>query len=351
MRIASVASALPVHRYEQTVLAAFARDRVWNAEPEVARRIESFFVNTQVETRHLALPLERYATLRTFGEFNDEWIRAATDLGEQAVRRALERAGLEPRDVDAIVFSTVTGVASPSIDARLVNRLGLRPDVKRMPLFGLGCVAGASALSRAADLVAGPRVETVVVLTIELCSLTVQREDKSVANLIASGLFGDGAAAAVVVADRSRIKRGPRIAATRSVFYPDTEDVMGWHVSESGFGIVLSPQVPAVAREHVGEDVDRFLASEGLARKDIAAWICHPGGPKVLQAVRDALALEDRDVERSWRSLARVGNLSSASVLFVLEQTLTERTFASGSHGLLLAMGPGFCSELVLLRF
>ncbi|MCK6446544.1 MAG: type III polyketide synthase [Planctomycetes bacterium] len=351
MRIASVASALPVHRYEQTVLAAFARERVWNADPEVARRIESFFVNTQVETRHLALPLERYAELRTFGEFNDEWIRAATDLGEQAVRRALERAGLEPRDVDAIVFSTVTGVASPSIDARLVNRLGLRPDVKRMPLFGLGCVAGASALSRAADLVAGPRVETVVVLTIELCSLTVQREDKSVANLIASGLFGDGAAAAVVVADRSRIKRGPRIAATRSVFYPDTEDVMGWHVSESGFGIVLSPQVPAVARENVGADVDRFLASEGLSRKDIAAWICHPGGPKVLQAVRDALALEDRDVELSWRSLARVGNLSSASVLFVLEQTLAERTFAPGSHGLLLAMGPGFCSELVLLRF
>ncbi|MCC6406730.1 MAG: type III polyketide synthase [Planctomycetes bacterium] len=351
MRIASVASALPVHRYEQSVLSAFARDRVWNDQPEVARRIETFFQNTQVETRHLALPLERYAELQTFGQFNDEWIRVATDLGAQAVSSALARAGLGPRDVDAILFSTVTGVSSPSIDARLVNRLGLRPDVKRMPLFGLGCVAGASALSRAADLVSGTRVETAVVLTIELCSLTVQRGDRSVANLIASGLFGDGAAAAVVVAERSRVKQGPRIAATRSVFYPDTEHVMGWNVSERGFGIVLSPEVPAVARENVGVDVDAFLESEGLSRGDISAWICHPGGPKVLEAVRDALALQDRDVEISWRSLARVGNLSSASVLFVLEQTLADRTFAPGSHALLMAMGPGFCSELVLLRF
>jgi alkylresorcinol/alkylpyrone synthase len=351
MRIASVASALPVHRYPQDVLARFAREHVWNDEPEVARRIETFFLNTQVEFRHLSLPLERYAELETFGQFNDEWIRAATDLGERAVSAALERTGLAPRDLDAIVFSTVTGVASPSIDARLVNRLGLRPDVKRMPLFGLGCVAGASALSRAADLVAGPRVEHVAVLSIELCSLTVQRHDRSVANLIASGLFGDGAASAIVVADRSRVKRGPRIVATRSVFYPETEHVMGWHVGERGFGIVLSPEVPAVAREHVGEDVDSFLAAHGLSRKDISAWICHPGGPKVLAAVRDALSLDDRDVELSWRSLARVGNLSSASVLFVLEQTLAERTFAPGSHALLLAMGPGFCSELVLLGF
>ncbi|MCE9595422.1 MAG: type III polyketide synthase [Planctomycetes bacterium] len=351
MRIASVASALPVHRYEQSVLAAFAREHVWNDQPEVARRIESFFTNTRVETRHLALPLERYASMRTFGEFNDAWIGAATDLGEQAVRTALDRAGLAPRDVDALVFSTVTGVASPSIDARLVNRLGLRPDVKRMPMFGLGCVAGASALSRAADLVAGPRVENVVVLTIELCSLTVQREDRSVANLIASGLFGDGAAAAVVVGERSRARPGPRIVATRSVFYPDTEHVMGWHIGERGFGIVLSPAVPTVAREHIGEDVDAFLDAQGLARRDIAAWICHPGGPKVLEAVRDALALDDRDVELSWRSLARVGNLSSASVLFVLEATLAERPPAKGSRGVLLAMGPGFCSELVLLEF
>lgn len=351
MRIASVASALPVHRYEQRALSAFARERIWNGQPEVARRIETLFEHTRVETRHLALPLERYAELRTFGQFNDEWIRVATDLGEQAVGSALARAGLAPGDVDAILFSTVTGVSSPSIDARLVNRLGLRPDVKRLPLFGLGCVAGASALSRAADLVSGPRVENAVVLTIELCSLTLQRADKSVANLIASGLFGDGAAAAVVCAERSRARSGPRIAATRSVFYPDTEQVMGWSVSESGFGIVLSPEVPAVAREYAGEDVDAFLRSEGLTRADVSAWICHPGGPKVLEAVRDALALEDRDVELSWRSLARVGNLSSASVLFVLEQTLAEREFAPGSHALLLAMGPGFCSELVLLRF
>ena len=216
MKIASVASALPEHRYDQSALSAYLRDEVWGEHVELARRIDGLHENVKVETRHLAYPIERYASLRTFGDFNEAWIAAATDLGERAVRTALDRAGLVPRDVDLILFSTVTGLASPSIDAKLANRLGFRPDVKRMPLFGLGCVAGAAAVSRAADFVRGKPDGVALVLTIELCSLTLQREDKSLANVIASGLFGDGASAAVVVGEK-RAANGPRIVDTRSV--------------------------------------------------------------------------------------------------------------------------------------
>ena len=348
MKIASVGKALPRHYHEQREIT----DRLatlWAHEPTVAGRLASLHENVQVEGRHLALPLESYGAGRTFGDNNDAWIAAALDLGERAAVDALDRAGLGPRDVDAIVFSTVTGIASPSIDARLMNRLPFRPDVKRMPLFGLGCVAGAAAVSRAADYLRGHPDGVVLVLTIELCSLTLQLHDRSVANLISTGLFGDGASAAVVTG-QARASGGPEILATRSVFYPDTEDVMGWHVSEEGFRIVLSARVPTVARERLPQDVDAFLLDQGLTKADIPTWVCHPGGPKVLQALQDGLGLEREDLAHSWDALARYGNLSSASVLLILAETMAAPP-PSGTRAVMLAMGPGFCSELLLLRW
>lgn len=348
MKIAAVERALPKHYYDQATLSRYLQG-VWRDQPGVARRVQALHESVQVRGRYLALPLEEYAELTTFGRCNDAWIRAALDLGERAVGGACARAGLQPRDIDAIFFSTVTGLASPSIDARLVNRMDLRPDVKRVPMFGLGCVAGAAAVSRAADYVRAFPEHTAAVLTVELCSLTLQRQDTSVANIISTGLFGDGACAAVV-AGSARALAGPRVVATRSVFYPDTEDVMGWEISERGFEIVLSPAVPTVARERLGHDVDEFLRAQGLARRDIARWICHPGGPKVLEALQDALDLRREDLEASWRNLAERGNLSSASVLLILADHV-ESPPPAGSHGLMLAMGPGFCSELLLLRW
>jgi alkylresorcinol/alkylpyrone synthase len=247
----------------------------------------------------------------------------------------------------------VTGVATPSIDARLMNRLGLPPRVKRMPIFGLGCVAGAAGIARAADYVKGFPDQVAVLLSVELCSLTLQPEDISIPNLIASGLFGDGAAAVVVTGtDRPAGEAsGPRIVATRSVFYHDSERVMGWDISETGFKIVLSGDVPAVAREKLRPDVDSFLADQGLTRADIASWVCHPGGPKVLEAMHESLELPPGALDVTWRSLREVGNLSSTSVLLVLEETLANHRPPPGSYGMLLAMGPGFCSELVLLQW
>jgi alkylresorcinol/alkylpyrone synthase len=274
----------------------------------------------------------------------------AQEVGEEAVRDALTKAGLAIADVDALIFVTVTGVATPSIDARLMNRLGLPPRVKRMPIFGLGCVAGAAGIARAADYVRGYPDQVAVLLSVELCSLTLQPEDLSIPNLIASGLFGDGAAA-VVVTGENRPASGPRILASRSVFYPDSERVMGWDISETGFKIVLSSDVPLVARDKLRPDVDAFLAEQGLTRADIASWVCHPGGPKVLEAMEESLELPPGALDVTWRSLREVGNLSSTSVLLVLAETLEKHRPPPGSYGMLLAMGPGFCSELVLLEW
>ncbi len=349
MKIAAVGSALPPHYYDQETLLAALRDR-WSDRYFNLDRLERLHKNVLVGGRHLALPMEEYAELTTWGKANDAWIRVAQEVGEEAVRKALDRAGLSTSDVDALISVTVTGVATPSIDARLMNRLGLPPRVKRMPIFGLGCVAGAAGIARGADYVRAFPDQVAVLLSVELCSLTLQPEDLSIPNLIASGLFGDGAAAVVVTGD-NRPADGPRILDSRSVFYPDSERVMGWDISETGFKIVLSADVPVVAREKLRPDVDTFLAEHGLTRSDIASWVCHPGGPKVLDAMQESLELHEGALDVTWRSLQEVGNLSSTSVLLVLEETLENHRPPPGSYGMLIAMGPGFCSELVLLEW
>jgi alkylresorcinol/alkylpyrone synthase len=349
MRIAAVGRALPPHYYDQDTLLAALRQR-WADQYFNPERLERLHKNVLVGGRHLALPIEEYEGLTTWGKANDAWIRVAQEVGGAAVLDALARAGLQPQEIDAIFFVSVTGIATPSIEARLINRLGLSTRIKRVPIFGLGCVAGAAGIARAADYVRAFPDQVAVLLSVELCSLTLQSEDLSIPNLIASGLFGDGAAAAVVVGEE-RAEPGPRIVDTRSIFYPDSERVMGWDISESGFQIVLSADVPVVARDFLRGDVDAFLADHGLTRADIDRWICHPGGPKVLEAMQESLELPAGALDVTWESLRRVGNLSSTSVLLILRDTLEGPPPAPGSYGVVMAMGPGFCSELVLIRW
>jgi alkylresorcinol/alkylpyrone synthase len=349
LRIAAVGRALPPHYYDQDTLLEALRQR-WGKRYFNPERLERLHRNVLVGGRHLALPIEDYAGLTSWGKSNDAWIRVAQEVGEQAVRDSLARAGLSASDLDAILFVTVTGVATPSIDARLINRLGLPSRIKRMPIFGLGCVAGAAGISRAADYVRAFPDQVALLLSVELCSLTLQEEDLSIPNLIASGLFGDGAAAALVVGE-NRSEPGPEVVATRSIFYPDSERVMGWDISENGFKIVLSADVPEVVRQFLRRDVDTFLAEHGLTRADISSWVCHPGGPKVLEAMQEALEVPEDALAVTWDSLRQVGNLSSTSVLLVLAETMEKHRPDPGSWGILLAMGPGFCSELVLLRW
>jgi alkylresorcinol/alkylpyrone synthase len=352
MQILSATSAFPKHYYSQDVLFV-ALQQYWGdqlVKPEVLCRLHK---NVGVDGRYLSLPIDAYPRLASRGETNDHWIRTALELGYCSISRGLRAAGVQAREVGALFFTSVTGISSPSIDARLINRMGLSPNIKRVPMFGLGCVAGAAGIARAADYVRAFPDQVAVLLAVELCSLTLQREGLSMANLISAGLFGDGAAV-VVAGEKFELKKpssGPRVLATRSVFYPETEEMMGWDVSEKGFRIVLSPEVPNLIRRQLGDDVDRFLADLGRERRDVGSWVLHTGGPKVLEATAAALGVENGQLSASWDCRRRVGNLSSASVLVVLEDVMKNRRPEPGTLGLLAATGPGFCSELVALEW
>ena len=346
--IAGTAVALTAHRYNQDEVASVLTKV---GGPEFAR----FAQTSGVDTRSLALPLSRYPELTGFTEANSAYVEVAAELGEQAVRSALQAAHVAPEEVDAIVMVSSTGVAVPTIDARLASRIGFRPDIKRIPLFGLGCVAGAAGLARVHDYLRGFPGHVAVLLSVELCSLTLQRDDTSIPALIGVCLFGDGAAAVVAtgadwVPVAPMANRGPTVLATRSRLFPGTVDVMGWNVSSSGFGLVMSRDVPRMADDYLGEEVNRFLADHGLTTGDISTWICHPGGPKVLDAIERAVGLPPEANVHSRESLRENGNFSSASVFDVLHRTLATPPPA-GSLGVMLAMGPGFSFELLLLSW
>lgn len=345
-RIAAVAPVLPEYSYSQADITSELAPLI-SSDPGKRAVLERMHASSGIGTRHTALPLERYRELGSFGETNDIFIRVATELGEQALREALDKAGLAASDIDFILFTSVTGFSAPSIDALLVPRLGLRPDVKRLPSFGLGCVAGASGIARVHDYLVGHPDNVGVLLSVELCSLTLQRADETMANFVATGLFGDGVAAVVMVGSGLE-STGPRILGTRSAFYPDTSEVIGWNVRTSGFEIVLTTGVADLIERTFPADVRSFLADNGLTIADIGCWVAHPGGPRVLEAFASALDLPREVFAPSWASLDRLGNLSSASVLHVLADVSPQ---PPGTRGLLFALGPGVSAEFVLLEW
>jgi alkylresorcinol/alkylpyrone synthase len=358
MRIASVGTAYPPHRYPQAVITEALKERMQDklAMPDIMDRLHR---NCGVDYSHIMYPLESLGTISGFGSMNDLWIKGAVELGQQAVQKALDQAGLEPSDISAIFFTSVTGLACPSIDARLVNLMNFPKDIKRTPIFGLGCVAGAAGISRTVDYVRAYPKQYAILLSVELCSLTWQENDASMAAIVASGLFGDGAAAVVVAGEETPHGKRPtsvqepcpRVVATKSTFYPNTEHLMGWNINQSGFNIVLSAEVPDLVNSELKRTVEDFLSENNMNMHQICSFIMHSGGPKVLQAMENSLNLPQGALSASWNSLRQRGNLSSASVLTVMQDYLYNRPGSPGCYSMMGAMGPAFCSELLLLQW
>jgi alkylresorcinol/alkylpyrone synthase len=355
-------SVFPAHRYPQGDFAgaiADIADAAGGLRPGQRALLKRLHANADIATRHTALPIGEYTELaRRPGPgaalANDRYIEEATALGERALRSALDSAGLEPAALDLLIVTSVTGVAVPSLDALLIPRLGLRPDIKRLPVFGLGCVAGAAGLARLHDYLLAWPGHVAALLAVELCSLSLPRTEVTTADLVASALFGDGAAAVVATGqDRAAPPATslPQVIATRSEVYPDSTDTLGWRLGADGFRIVLTADLADVVERRLSGSVTAFLGEHGLTVDDIRSWICHPGGPKVLDAAQRALKLPDNALAASRRSLSEAGNMSSVSVLHILELTAAEDPPPPGSFGLMIGLGPGVSAELLLLRW
>lgn len=340
--IAGLATALPPHVVRQEEAAQVVR-RVHAGRDDLLRLLRVFRSSGVLE-RRTAFPPEYYLKERSFEERNRDFIEQGLLLGEAAAKAALDRAGARPGEISDLFLVTTTGLATPSLDALLVGRLGLRENVRRWPLFGLGCAGGAGALARAADVLRGSPGSKALVVSVELCGQVFSIRAATPTDIIGAALFGDGAAAAVVAEGT-----GPRILAARSILYDGTRHLMGWNFTSDGMRLVLSKEVTEFVRERLRPVVERFLADESIRQDGVGHWILHPGGRKILETYRDAFGLGDSSLRWTRGSLARVGNLSSASVLFILNDLLESGLARAGDRGLLCALGPGFASELILL--
>ena len=351
--IVSAKTGFPQHYYPQTMLLSAAQEEWQSKRASILKPLEQFYTNVKVNGRYLSWPLERYKQPTTFEERNNAYIETALELGERTICVLLDQMQMDPHEIDQLTVISTTGIAVPSLDARLMNRIPFSRGMKRLPLFGLGCVGGAAGIARTADYLRGHPQEAVILFAVELCSLTLQRDDLSIANLVASGLFGDGAAAVLMVGDdHPRAQTGlPRVIDSQSQFFPETEHIMGWGVTNSGFKVLLSADIASLAQSEVRPLVESFLGRHELTIDGIDHWLVHPGGPRVIQALGDGLGLPEEALALSWETLAEVGNVSSASVLLILDKTLKRVQPQAGEFGLLMAMGPAFCAELVLLQW
>ncbi len=345
-KILSVATALPPHRIGQEEAKRFARGMFSRADGDFERLLP-IFDNVHVDTRYFCVPVEWFEEDHTFPEKNSLYVEHALELSEKAARRALDRAGVDPGEVGAIFFVSTTGLSTPSLDSKLIFRLGLSEHTRRVPIWGLGCSAGAAGLARASEYARLYPDETILLIGVELSGLTFQRGDRSKSNLISTSLFADGAAAVLIGGPRAR---GPEILGSFSTTWPDTEDVMGWDLIETGLKVQLSKSVPVIVQERFRPNLEVACDSMGLDFEEIEHFVLHPGGAKVLDAFEDVLGLEPGGLTLSRDVLRECGNMSSVTVLFILERFLEGGDFAPGDLGVLSAMGPGFSAEHVFFR-
>jgi alkylresorcinol/alkylpyrone synthase len=344
--ILSIATANPARRFSQEEVLSNAAE----VFPQFSR-LNGLFGNTGIDYRYMCQPMSWYHERHSWEERTAVYQKHALDLIEQVAVEAVERAGLDLTDIDAFVTNSITGIAVPSLDSRLMNRLDFSPNVERLPIFGLGCGGGVAGLSRAARIAQGRPGSNVLFVTVDLCSLCVRPNDADQAMFVSAALFGDGAAGVVlrtsdVPASSSGTSPYPTLLASGEHLWPKSLHIMGWDVKDDGFGIVLSPELPALMRKTLADVVDHFLDCNDMALADFKGFLFHPGGRKVLETAESVLGLERSQFEHSWAVLREFGNMSSATVLFILDRAI--RSGARGRH-LLAAFGPGFSAYFAAL--
>jgi alkylresorcinol/alkylpyrone synthase len=351
--IAASSIKFPPHFYSQEQLAY----EFSNATPEHQKerlKINLVFRNAGITGRYLTVTIDELREmLNSFGKTNDRWIAAALSLGEACLTDIFEQTGLEPSEVTQFTFASSTGLAIPSIESRLINKMPLSPYLKRTPMYGLGCAAGAAGIARVADYLRGHPDEAALFLAQEFCSVTFQINDLSLANIVATGLFADASGALLMVGDKHHLARPglPQIIDSRTVVVRDSERFLGFDVIDTGLKIVLDAKLPELGKRDLPPEIRQLLARNELSPEDISVWLVHPGGPKIIEAVREGMNLQPADVKSSYETLHAVGNISSVSVLHMLDRRMRENPPSPGQFGLIIGLGPGFGAEMVLVKW
>ncbi len=344
-RIAGVATAVPKYRIDQDTIASLAPS-VFGPSFQDFRRLLPVFANTQVRTRYFSQPIEWFLAPHTFQEANHIYQETALDLAYKAAEAVMARTGVRAEQIGMIVFASTSGIATPSLDSKLIQMLGLSRNIPRIPIWGLGCAAGVAGVARAADLSAALQGRYLLLVTVELCSLTFQLSDLSKANVVAASLFGDGAAALLIGPDGE----GPQLLGSYSHLWENSEDIMGWELVDTGLKVRLSRDIPSLVRTEMPKLLDASASAWGIRREDIRHYVLHPGGAKVLEAFAETTCIDPAVLEHSYWVLHEYGNMSSPTVLFALGHFL-DTTAPTGDLGLMLAFGPGFCAEQLLFRW
>jgi alkylresorcinol/alkylpyrone synthase len=351
--ILSVSTAVPPHKFSQDDVRRLA-GQLFNAASFDIAQMQAVFANTTVRERYFCVDMNWFEEDHSFARKNRIYLEKGLELAESAVSAVCRSAGISPREVDHIFFISSTGISTPSLDAHLFNRLKFNGAILRTPIWGLGCGGGIAGIGRAADWLRAYPEKTALVVCLELCGLTFIRNDLSKSNFIATSLFGDGCGAVLLVGDRhaaiQRPVHGLSIAGTGSVTWEDSLDVMGWEIADEGFKVVFSKSIPDIVQQSARPAVMKFLEQHGLSLKDIRYFLAHPGGAKVIEAYKQALGLEERQLKSMRAVLAAFGNMSSATVLFVIEHFLRSSDYRKRDWVLSTALGPGFFSEMALAR-
>src|SRR5215831_382962 len=337
-RLLAIATAVPPYPLDQTDVIERVK-LLFGRSPELDRLLP-VFLNTGIHRRYSCVPIEWYDRAHGWPERNRIYLDSAVDLLEAATRQVLHLIGCQKHDIDSIVVVSTTGIATPSLDALLMERMGLQRTVRRLPIFGLGCAGGVLGLARAASQAVVAPGKMVLFLVVELCALSFRRDDWSKSNIVATALFGDGAAAALLSTDGE----GPAIVASGEHTWPDSLDVMGWEVTDGGFSAIFSRDIPQLVTTQLREVAENFLARHRLRLEDIDHFVCHPGGAKVVAALERAFGLSKGALAEAWGVLRDYGNMSATTVIFVLERVLAKRRISGErwERALMNALGPGF---------